>query len=78
MKLLLRVTSAVLFLPSFLFSQSKPGGEFIFQPGSAPFPSCHASTVVALKGGELMAAWFGGTAEGAPDVAIWGSRRVDG
>ena len=25
-----------------------------------------------------MAAWFGGTKEGAPDVAIWGSRRVNG
>src|SRR6185437_16190092 len=59
-------------------SQLRPDGEFIFQPGSAPFPSCHASTIVALKNGDLMAAWFGGTAERAPDVAIWGSRRVNG
>jgi predicted neuraminidase len=50
----------------------------IFAVGSAPFPSSHASTVVELKGGDLMAAWFGGTAERAPDVAIWGSRRVGG
>lgn len=50
--------------------------EFVFE--SAPFPSCHASTIVELKGGELMAAWFGGTREGAADVAIWGSRRTAG
>jgi predicted neuraminidase len=63
---------------SVALAQSKPAGEFIFEPGSTPFPECHASTIVALKNGELMAAWFGGTKEGAPDVAIWGSRRVAG
>jgi predicted neuraminidase len=47
--------------------------EFIFI--TAPFPSCHASTIVELANGTLMAAWFGGTGEGKPDVAIWGSRR---
>jgi predicted neuraminidase len=46
-------------------------GEFIFT--TAPFPSCHASTIVELRNGNLMAAWFGGTAESKPDVAIWGS-----
>jgi predicted neuraminidase len=39
-----------------------------------PTPSVHASTIVELKPGELMAAWFGGTGEGRPDVAIWGAR----
>ncbi len=47
--------------------------EFIFT--TAPFASSHASTVVQLKSGDLMAAWFGGTAEGKPDVAIWGAIR---
>lgn len=36
-----------------------------------PFESCHASTLVKLADGTVIAAWFGGTKEGAPDVAIW-------
>ena len=48
--------------------------EFIYQ--SAPFPSAHASTLVELKDGDVLAAWFGGTAEGNPDVAIWSARRT--
>jgi predicted neuraminidase len=57
--------------------QERAGG-LIFQPGSVPFASSHASTIVELKGGMLMAAWFGGTGEGNPDVAIWGSRTTSG
>jgi predicted neuraminidase len=68
----------VFLLASSVLAQNKLASEFIFEPGSAPFPECHASTIVALKNGDLMAAWFGGTKEGAPDVAIWGSRRVNG
>jgi len=52
--------------------------EFIFPPGSAPFAASHASTLVELKDGSVLAAWFGGTAEGTPDVAIWSSRRENG
>src|SRR5438552_746516 len=48
---------------------------FIFD--KAPFPSCHASTVVEAPAGRLMAAWFGGRDEGARDVQIW-SAKFDG
>jgi len=51
-----------------------PMGELVFAPGSMSFPQSHASTVVELKNGDLLAAWFGGTHEGAPDVAIWSAR----
>ncbi len=47
--------------------------EFIFE--TAPFRSCHASTIVQSRDGTLLAAWFGGTAEKNPDVGIWLSRR---
>lgn len=48
--------------------------EFVYE--TAPFPSCHASTLVEPAAGELVAAWFGGTAEGKTDVAVWVSRRT--
>lgn len=46
--------------------------EFIYE--SAPFPSCHASTVEETGAG-IIASWFGGTDEGEPDVGIWVARR---
>jgi predicted neuraminidase len=45
--------------------------EFIYL--SAPFPECHASTIVETSK-ELVAAWFGGTGEKHKDVGIWESR----
>ena len=49
--------------------------EFIYE--TAPFPSCHASTIAETKSG-LIAAWFGGTHERHPDVGIWISRNESG
>jgi predicted neuraminidase len=58
---------------------AQPNG-FIFQPITSghALPTTqrdnHASTLVELKNGDILAAWFAGTKEGAPDVAIYASR----
>jgi len=49
--------------------------EFVFE--QAPFASAHASTIASTPDG-LVAAWFGGTREGADDVGIWLSRQTNG
>ena len=45
---------------------------------NAPYPECHASTIVETTPGQLVAAWFGGTKERNPDVGIWVSRQEGG
>jgi alpha-L-fucosidase len=49
---------------------------FIFE--EAPFAQCHASTLVGMVDGSVMAAWFGGTHERHPDVAIYASSNTSG
>lgn len=50
--------------------------EFIYD--EAPYPSCHAGTIVETTDGTLVTSWFGGTWERNPDVCIYVSRKVDG
>ena len=49
--------------------------EFVYE--SAPFPECHASTLVETNDG-ILAAWFGGTRERNPDVSIYTARLANG
>jgi predicted neuraminidase len=77
-----RFVGAILLLPLFFTGCATTHhhnpvvkAEFIYE--SAPFPSCHASTIAETKSG-LIAAWFGGTAERNPDVCIYVSRIENG
>jgi len=64
-------------LGGFSITQEYPilSTEFIYE--KAQFPSCHASTIEQADDGTLVAAWFGGQHEKAPDVGIWVSRKVN-
>jgi predicted neuraminidase len=47
--------------------------ESIFE--EAPSGQCHASTIVDLPNGDLLAAWFAGKREGDNSVEIWLARK---
>ncbi|NHN29473.1 sialidase family protein [Paenibacillus agricola] len=51
--------------------------QFLFEE-DRPFAACHASTVITLPDGGLLVAYFAGSKEGEPDVAIWCSKRTKG
>lgn len=51
---------------------------FLLPQTHALFNNCHASTLVRLPDGELLAAFFAGLREGEGDVAIWIARTRDG
>jgi predicted neuraminidase len=47
-----------------------------FAQEKMPTQAVHASTLLHLDNGEILAAWFGGTKEGMDDVDIWLSRKT--
>ena len=47
--------------------------EFVCNP--LPTANAHASTILPLPDGSVVAAWFGGTKEKDDDVDIWYARR---
>ena len=71
----LRIIAAFLLASSTFLANAQSSRELIFPVGSTSFESSHASTIVELKNGNLLSAWFGGSGEGHPDVAIWAARR---
>jgi predicted neuraminidase len=73
---LLGITATVMVLAAGEMPQGLLKSEFIYD--TAPFPQCHASTIVEAGKGLLVAAWFGGTRERHPDVGIWMSRNEAG
>lgn len=59
------------WLSPMVFGQASSivSSQYIYE--KAPFPECHASTLVTAPNGKIVAAWFGGTEEGNDDVEIW-------
>jgi predicted neuraminidase len=47
--------------------------QFMFV-GTSDRPQCHASTIVELPSGDILGAWYAGTQEGLPDVAVMSAR----
>ena len=76
MKAALLVAGLVLVARTHAASPAIVSSEFIYERAS--YPSCHASTIVETANGQLVAAWFGGTAEKNPDVGIWVARWENG
>ena len=70
----------VVFVP--LLSPARPADSAVISAGlineGAPYPECHASTIVETAPGQFAAAWFGGTRERHPDVRIFLSHFENG
>lgn len=81
---LMRCAAVVFWAMGAVVVNAQGGTGLIFPPLSSgkALPGTqannHASTLVQLKDGDVMVAWFAGTREGAPDVKIYGARLHDG
>ena len=80
----MNISAGIIIIAALFVFPQKPAGdkvearilssEFVYE--KAPFPSCHASTIVETGDG-LLAAWFGGTHEKHPDVCIYTSAKAN-
>ncbi|KAK3265472.1 hypothetical protein CYMTET_25849 [Cymbomonas tetramitiformis] len=50
--------------------------KLIFPIKAPPTRNSHASTVLIMSSGVVLAAWFGGIEEGTPDTSIWMAERA--
>ena len=75
--MLLLLSNAVFAGNPFKGTSAIVTNEYIYQQQDVSFPSCHASTITETSEG-LIAAWFGGTEERAPDVCIYISSNIHG
>src|SRR6266545_598344 len=50
--------------------------QFLLPENHGYFSYCHASTLLTLKNGELLIAFFAGEKEGHGDTAIWTVRGI--
>lgn len=74
----------VLLSVSLVFGANKAAGqtatlvsrELVFT--NPPFKECHASTIVELSGGGILASWFAGPYESHPQVSIWTAEYQNG
>jgi len=74
----LLLSSSITLSAESMIITNQPGyirGEFIYSLENRPTPECHASTIIELKSGNLLAAWFAGKYEKSDDVGIWISTR---
>lgn len=74
----MKIATLILLLAFTTCTQAAGPKVSEFLNEKAPYPSCHASTIVEAKEGYLVAAWFGGTKERDPDVGIWLTRQENG
>ncbi len=73
LRLMIRLIFAFVLVATPVFAAGLPRGvkSAFFINDAPPYPESHASTIVEVSKGHLVAAWFGGTKERAPDVGIW-------
>ena len=69
-------------LSNWLFPQNTGFSWYVahecFIEAAPQVPEVHASTITEAADRSLVAAWFGGSREGAEDISIWVSRNVRG
>jgi len=81
MKQMILVTALVMAVVAQLYAVKKTRVRVVIKEDvftGAPFRQCHAPTLAETAPGTVLAAWFAGSYEGAPDACIWTAKRQHG